>query len=134
VDLEIGSIPRATVTCEDVPGRLQVACGIADVEATEVDDRRQPAIDDEQVAGQQSAVYPYLVAVPGRGVERLLPRAEGGVAVDSVAELCDRLTDLLVELREWCAPTTRRTRMCPGRVDPAQGVHERGEIDGGLIQ
>jgi len=71
--LEFGPIPRSTVTCEDVPGRLQVTGGIAHVEATEVDDRRQSAVDDEQVARQQVAMHPDLLAVPSRGVERLLP-------------------------------------------------------------
>jgi hypothetical protein len=31
-------------------------------------------------------VDPYLFAVPRRGVERLLPRAKRGIAVDSVTE------------------------------------------------
>ncbi len=79
-------------------------------------------------------MHPDLFAVPFRSVERLLPRAEGGSAVDTVAELCDRPTDGPVQLREWCASTTARTRRCTGRVDVAQRVHERGETDGRLLQ
>jgi hypothetical protein len=41
---------------------------------------------------------------------------------------------MLVAFREWSASTMRRTRMRTGRVDLAQRCHERGKIDGGLIQ
>jgi hypothetical protein len=119
---------------EQVPRGLKVAGGIADVEAGEVDHRRQATVDHQQVARQQVAVDPDLRAVPRRGVERLLPGAEGGPAVDPVAELGDRPTNLLVAFHEWSAWTTGRTGMGASRVDPAQRVHEPGEVDGRLLQ
>src|SRR5213078_2308964 len=105
VDLELGSIARATLTGKDVPGRLQVAGRIADVQATEVDDRRQAAVDDEQVARQEVAVHPDLAAVPLPRRERLLPRPERGGVVAAAAELRDRTADRTVQLREWRAPS-----------------------------
>lgn len=46
----------------------------------------------------------------------------------------DRPTHLLVTFREWSASPARWTSGCTGRIDLAQRPHERGEIDGRLIE
>ncbi len=75
-------------------------------------------------------MHPHFRSVPCRCVERLLPRKESGLAVDPIAELCDRLSNLLVVFRQRPASTTRLARERAGRVDPVQRGHERREIDG----
>src|SRR3712207_5725274 len=52
VDAQLGEERAAAAAGEQVPRRLQVAGRVAHVESSEVDDRRQAAVDHQEVAGQ----------------------------------------------------------------------------------
>ena len=134
VDVEFGPEPGAAGVGEYVPRRLQIAGRVADAQRAGVDDRATTGRRRTQVARQQIAVQPDIVAVPGWCTQRLGPRSERGGGVDPVAELSDRATHPVVgfDVRSTSAP--QRTGRCTGGVEPPQGDHELGEIDGGLRQ
>src|SRR5436190_590121 len=119
VDAELGAVELATLAGENVPGRLQVARRIADVQSTPVDHRSQPTVDDEKVPGEQVAVYPHLLPMPWRGIEGLLPQLERRFSVKPLIELLDRSSDSLVEFCERCSTRSTTARRSVARIDLA---------------
>src|SRR5207253_5120749 len=71
------------------PRRRHVQGWVAGAQAFEVDDGHELASAREEISGEQIAVGPHEWSCPRGRVHRQLPRRDGALDVDGVAEVVD---------------------------------------------
>ena len=135
VESEAGAEGSAALTHEERPRDHDVAGGISDCRAPEVDDSDQTPVGDEEVRRRDVAVNPDGRAVPRR-LERRLPHVRRRAAVDLVRKSRDRSSRLVVVRLEW--PATEEV-VLPGRrsafwIDRVEGRQEVGQVDRELLE
>jgi hypothetical protein len=128
VDLQRGAERRPPGGTEYAPRRDHVGGRVAHSGAAPVDNGADPATGNQQVRPQQVGVDPGRPAVPGRRLERQVPRRGRRVPVDGVSRRSDRLARCGVELAQRPAPAARRVG---GGRHLAQPGYEPGEVGGG---
>ena len=105
---------------------MQFACGVANAEHSEIDDRAQSALLQKKVAGTYVAVNPHGRSAPA-AFERLVPDSDRSADVDLALEDGDRLPRFGIIDRQWAtAVKVVRSRKRPIRaLHVSQGISSR---------